>query len=194
VCVGYLVLAWVVIQVTDSAVPALHLPNWVNSLVFYFGLIGFPFALFFAWVFEMTPEGVKRQSEIDRAESISHETGRKLDYIIIGLLLIGGSYFFWESRFSTNDTQNVEPIGKTLSAVSSTTNIIQADKNRTTSIKETSIAVLPFVDMSPQKDQEYFSDGMSEEILNSLVKIPKIKVAGRTSSFAYKGKMQTCVI
>lgn len=173
VAIGYLVLAWVVIQVTDSAVPALHLPSWVNSVVFYFGLIVFPFVLFFSWVFELTPNGVMRQSDIDKNNSITLNTGRKLDYAIILLLIIALSYFFWESRFANNI-----PLAQTPT-------LLETNKK---AAQQISIAVLPFVDMSPDKDQEYFSDGMSEEILNGLVKLPKIKVAGRTSSFAYKGK------
>ena len=93
-------LAWAVIQVTDVAVPALHLPEWVNSVVFFFGLIGFPFAIFFAWAFEITPEGVVRESDVKRDESITHLTSRKLDYAIIGLLAVGMGYFIYESRFA----------------------------------------------------------------------------------------------
>ena len=84
---AYIVLAWVVIQVTSEAVPALHLPEWVNSLVFLLGAIGFPFALFFAWAFELTPEGIKREHEVDRDASITSNTGQKLNYIIIALLV-----------------------------------------------------------------------------------------------------------
>ena len=98
--VAYLVLAWVVIQVTSIAVPAMLLPEWVNSTVFLFGAIGFPFALFFAWEFELTPDGVKRESDIAPEDSIVAHTGRKLDFIIIGLLVLVAGYFIYESRFA----------------------------------------------------------------------------------------------
>ena len=97
--VAYLVLAWVVVQITDSAVPAFGMPGWVNTVVFYFGLIGFPFVIFFSWAFEITPEGIKKESEISAEDSITAHTGRKLDFIIISLLVVGLGYFIWESRF-----------------------------------------------------------------------------------------------
>jgi len=163
--VAYLVLAWIVIQVTSEAVPALHLPEWVNSFVFFIGAIGFPFALFFAWVFEVTPDGIKRESEISPEDSITTHTSRKLDFIIIGLLIITAGYFIYESRFKSISTPSLkqDPEG-------------------------TSIAVLPFINMSSDKEQEYFSDGISEEILNVLAKIPNLQVTSRSSAFAYKGK------
>ena len=104
--VAYLVLAWVVIQVTSIAVPAMHLPQWINSAVFLFGAIGFPFALFFAWEFELTPDGVKRESEIAPEDSVAAHTGRKLDFVIIGLLVIALSYFIYESRFTSEEPSN----------------------------------------------------------------------------------------
>jgi hypothetical protein len=96
----YLLLAWVVVQITDTAVPALHLPEWIITAVFFFGAIGFPFALFFAWVFEVTPEGIKKESEIAPEDSISAHTGSKLNFVIIGLLVLIAGYFIYESRFA----------------------------------------------------------------------------------------------
>ena len=89
VATAYIVLAWVVIQVTDAAVNAFTMPDWVNTVVFFFGLIGFPFVMLFAWAFELTPDGIKRESEVDRTDSITHDTGQKLNYIIRGLLAVG---------------------------------------------------------------------------------------------------------
>jgi TolB-like protein len=162
--VAYLMLAWVIVQVTSIAVPAIHLPAWVNSLVFLLGLIGFPLALFFAWAFEITPEGVKRESTIPSQSSITSHTGRKLNFIIIGVLFIGMSYFIYESRFATEPPATVS---------------VPAND---------SVAVLPFVNMSSDPEQEYFSDGISEEILNVLAKIPKLHVTSRSSAFAFKGQ------
>ncbi|MFT5451851.1 MAG: TolB-like protein/Tfp pilus assembly protein PilF [Enterobacterales bacterium] len=178
--VAYLVLAWVVIQVTDSAVPALHLPDWVNSLVFFLGAIGFPFALFFAWVFEVTPEGIKKESDISPEDSVTTHTGRKLDFIIIGLLVAALGYFIYESRFETQLPETAVNEART-TEVEPAKEVIEEPEG-------SSIAVLPFVNMSSDKEQEYFSDGISEEILNVLAKIPKLHVTSRSSAFAFKGK------
>jgi len=176
--VAYLVMAWVVIQITTEAVPALHLPDWINTAVFFFGIIGFPFAIFFAWAFELTPEGLKREHEVNRDESITHHTSRKLDFVIIGLLVVALGYFIYESRFENEtELQNVN------SAESSDTGGIT--ENTPTG---SSIAVLPFVNMSSNPEQEYFSDGISEEILNVLTQIPNLHVTSRSSSFSFKGK------
>ncbi len=169
--VAYLVLAWVVIQVSSVAVPALHLPEWINTAVFLFGAFGFPFALFFSWQFELTPNGVKRESEILPEDSVTAHTGRKLDFIIIGLLVLVAGYFIYESRF-TSSSENVV-----------ITDIPQSITNKP---QGSSIAVLPFVNMSSDKEQEYFSDGISEEILNVLAKVPNLHVTSRSSAFFYK--------
>lgn len=101
---AYLVLSWLVIQITDAAVPALHLPEWVNSLVFLLGAIGFPFALFFAWAFELTPDGIKREEDVDRSKSIATDTGRKMNYIVISLLVLAVGYLGYNNyHLSTNN-------------------------------------------------------------------------------------------
>jgi len=170
--IAYLILAWLIVQVTSFAVPAMHLPSWVNSLVFFLGIIGLPFALFFAWAFEITPEGVELESTVSVQDSITPDTGRKLSFIIIGLLVIGMGYFIYESRFITGaDETSLE------------TPTVGAEDH-----SDTSIAVLPFVNMSSDPEQEYFSDGISEEILNVLAKVPKLHVTSRSSAFAFKGK------
>ena len=129
--------------------------------------IGFPLALFFARAYELTPEVIKLEKDVDRSESITHITGRKFDFIIIGVLVVAVGFLLVDKTYlSDGNTASDE--------------IIATERK--------SIAVLPFVNMSPDPDQEYFSDGMSEEILNLLAKIPELKVIGRTSSFAFKGK------
>jgi TolB-like protein len=182
VAASYLVLAWIVIQFTSEAVPALHLPEWVNSLVFYLGLIAFPFVLFFAWAFEITPEGLKRDHEVTPEESIAHDTGRKIDFIIIGLLVIALTYFIYESRFK----ETADPISVVTEQDSDTAK--QAvNSGELAMTYKSSIAVLPFVNMSSDSEQEYFSDGISEEILNVLAQIPHLHVTSRSSAFAFKG-------
>ena len=164
VAVAYVALGWVVMQVTDVVVPALNLPASINAIVVYIGIIGFPFALFLAWAFELTPEGVKRTKDVEAEDSIRATTGQKLNYVIIGLLSLAVIFLLIDRNGADNGEGNV------------------------TNVAAGSIAVLPFVDMSAAGDQEYFSDGLSEEILNVLAKIPDLRVAARTSSFAYKGQ------
>lgn len=167
VAVAYAVISWLVMQVADSAVPALHLPEWVNSLVFLLAVLGFIPTLVFAWAFELTPEGIKLQKEIDRDQSIKTQTGKKLNHVTLAALALVVVFVAGE-RFLFPRTP--EPVEQTVPD------------------GEVSIAVLPFADMSPNKDQDYFSDGISEEILNELAKLKAFKVAGRTSSFAFKGR------
>ncbi|HKX57182.1 MAG TPA: FlgO family outer membrane protein, partial [Xanthomonadales bacterium] len=148
-----------------------------------------PMALIFAWAFELTPEGLKREHEVDRSQSITPQTGRKLDFMIIGILAVALGYFIWESRFDSQTTVIPADAGiqqTSSEAIDSAGDL--ANEASTTSAK--SIAVLPFVNMSSDTEQEYFSDGISEEILNSLAKVKELKVAGRTSSFAFKGENQ----
>lgn len=166
---GYIVLGWLVIQVADVVVPALSLPEWTITLLLVIGLFGFPFALFFAWAFELTPEGIKPESEVDRDASVTSQTGQKINYAIIGLLSIALSYFVYD-KVTTVETQP---------AASETTTDPQVNAG---------IAVLPFVNMSKDPDQEFFSDGITEELLNVLAKVPSIQVASRTSSFQFKGQ------
>lgn len=163
VAVAYLALGWVVIQVTDVAVPALNLPTALNSIVVYMGIIGLPFALFFAWAFELTPDGVKRTEDVDVEQSITDQTSQKINYLIIALLSISVLWLLYDRESSSSTSIND---GQVLP----------------------SIAVLAFADFSPDQDQEYFADGISDEILNLLVKTQGMTVTGRTSSFAFKGK------
>lgn len=175
--VAYLVLAWVVIQVTQAAVPALHLPEWVNSLVFFLGAIGFPFALFFAWAFEITPDGVKRESEVNKEDSIAAQTGQKLNLVIIGLLIVGMSYFIYESRFESKSVENTEH-EKIKSA--------KDESDIKSKVSEASIAVLPFDNRSSKKEDQYFVDGIQDDLLTKLAKIHNMKVISRTSVMEYR--------
>ena len=90
---AYAIVAWLLVEVAHTAFPTLQLPDWTITLVTVLLIMGFPLALIFAWAFELTPEGIKRESAVDRAESITHLTGRKLDFIIIGLLAVAVVYF-----------------------------------------------------------------------------------------------------
>jgi hypothetical protein len=165
--IAYAVVAWLVIEVTATTFPILKLPDWSVTLVTALLLIGLPLALIFAWAYELTPEGIQLEKNIDRSKSITRQTGRKLDFLIIGILTLALAYFVVDKFVLSDRPEEI------------------ADRRVDS---EHSIAVLPFVNMSPDPEQEFFSDGLSEEILNLLAKIPDLKVISRTSSFAFKGK------
>ncbi len=176
VSVAYLALGWIVTQVTSTVAPMLHLPPWIGPVVLWIGVIGFPFVVMFSWIYELTPEGLKRESEVDRAGSITHHTARRLDYVVIALLVAAiGLFAFREFRPVADAPVTI--VARTTPAVAPAA----ADVDR-------SVAVLPFVDMSAGKDQEFFADGISEELLNLLAKVPQLRVIARTSSFSFKGK------
>lgn len=168
--IAYLTLAWIVIEATSMAVPALSLSPALNGIVFYLGLIGFPFAIFFAWAFELTPDGIIRAESVDPEKSVTQSTGKKLEHIIVGLLAIAVLFLVWENYIRSPEEQIIEP--ELVALVE----------------EPPSVAVLPFVNMSSDQEQEYFSDGISEEILNVLAKIPGLHVTSRSSAFAFKGK------
>ncbi len=172
VAIAYAIAAWLLIEITATTFPILKLPEWSVTLVTVLVLIGFPLALILAWAFELTPEGIKLEKDVDRSVSIRHITGRKLDFVIISVLAVALLIFAADKFVRVPDT---------VTASDSAQEFIATDVQK-------SIAVLPFVNMSDDPGNEYFSDGLSEEILNLLAKIPELKVIGRTSSFAFKGK------
>lgn len=193
---AYVVLAWVVIQVTDVAVPALRLPDWVNSVVFFFGLVGFPFALFFSWVFEMTPDGIKRETDIEEGNSVTKNTGQRLNWFIITALVFATGFMYWKS-VNTGSQNTGSQVTESATIKNPAFKNNQQGSNQLTTTKTAqkiskfdpaTIAALAFTDLSPNNDQEYFSDGISEEILNVLFKIKQLKVSSRTSSFQFKGR------
>jgi TolB-like protein len=177
VAIAYAVAAWLLIEFSATTFPMLRLPEWTATFVTVLLMIGFPLALIFAWAFELTPEGLKKEKDIDRSESITHITGRKLDYFIIAVLILALGYFTFD-KFVLDPSRDAELVQTTTEAV-----IEQAAETA-----DKSIAVLAFADLSPEGDQEYFSDGISEELLNVLSKIPGLRVAARTSSFQFKGE------
>jgi TolB-like protein len=167
--IAYAIVAWLILQVLDVVLPILLLPDWVAKVILLVLITGLPLALVFAWAYELTPEGVKREVEVDRTKSITSQTGRKLDFAIIAVLAFAVIFFALDKFLWAN--LETPSSGKT-------------DDRR-------SIAVLPFVNMSGDPEQTYFSDGISEEILNALVRVGGISVASRTSSFTYRGELQS---
>jgi TolB-like protein len=185
--VVYLIAAWLLAQVSDLMLESFEAPGWVIKVILMILMIGFPMALIFAWAFELTPEGIKKEKDVDRSQSITHQTGRKLDFAIIGILVVAVGVLLYD-RFSEHGDaeKGSDPISLESEAVTEP----QEGKLDPTPISAPSIAVLPFVNMSSDPEQEFFSDGISEEILNALAGVKELKVAGRTSSFAFKGKDQ----
>jgi TolB-like protein len=179
--IAYAVAAWVLIEVTATIFPILSLPQWSVTLVTALLFIGFPIALIFAWAFEITPEGLKLEKHVVRDESITHHTGRKLDFIIIAMLVVALGYFGYD-KFVLDPSRHTELVQTTTDAV-----IEQVTDGRTAESADKSIAVLPFVAMSSGEEDGYFADGLTEEILNSLARTPELRVSARTSSFAFKG-------
>ena len=159
--------AWLILQVADVVLEILDAPEGSLRLIAVIAALGFPLALIMAWAFELTPEGLKRESEVDRSAYDANRANRRLDIATIGLLLVAIAFLAW-SQFAGRDPRPPGMDGP----------------------RDLSIAVLPFVNMSVDPDNEYFSEGLSEELLNVLARIEDFRVAGRTSSFAFKGQQQ----
>ena len=166
--IAYLVAAWVVLQIADLVLENIGAPDWVMQAIMLVAALGFPLVLLVSWAFELTPEGIKREKDVDRGESITRQTAQKLDRMTVGLLFVVVLFVVAERLIPAADTPE------------------QAAAPATSDVAEKSIAVLAFEDLSPEGDQEYFAEGISEELLNVLAQIPDLKVAGRTSSFAFK--------
>ena len=172
VAVAYAVVGWLLIQITTQVFPIFEIPNWALRLIVLAIIVGFPIALVMAWAFELTPEGLKRTEDVDPFDSrsgqvLAAQTRTKSHawifvVIIAGVMSLG---LFFLGRFTAPSKQSAA-----------------------NEVSSKSIAVLPFVNMSSDKEQEYFSDGLSEELLNQLAQVPQLRVIARTSSFSFKGK------
>src|SRR5210317_2193666 len=143
VAIAYIVVAWFVLQVADVVLNNITAPGWVFKVLMLFVGIGFPFAVIFAWAFEMTPEGLKRESEVDRSQSITPETGKKLNMVITGILVLALGYFAYD-KFVFSAGRDAAIAEATKQAV---TDEVAVDQQAEMEIDK-SIAVLPFADMS----------------------------------------------
>ena len=140
--IAYVVAAWLLLQLTEVLTELLEIGPEVGKIVIVLLIVGFFPAVFFAWAFELTPEGIKRESEIDRSASIAPQTGRKLNHAIIAMLALVAAYFFWESRYKHESNKPVE----TAQVVPAAT-AVQAEADPTPEDKQKSIVVLPFLNM-----------------------------------------------
>jgi len=175
----YLVGAWLIVQVAGTVLPMFDAPAWLPRTIVIVLAIGFVPALVFAWAFELTPEGLQREKDVDRSASGAPHTGKVLDRVIMVALALALGVFAFD-RFVLSPQREAKQ--------QSAARLAGRSEALVESYGEKSIAVLPFVDMSPNKDQEYFSDGVAEELLNLLAKIPQLRVISRSSAFSFKGK------
>ncbi len=169
VAVAYAVVAWLLIQAASIFFPAFDAPSWVMKIFIIVIIFGFPVALIFSWAFEITPEGIKLESEVEPSKSIKRRAGRRIVAITIALAVVAAGLFVYQLVLQRSTTTPRQSEAATVAP-------------------NKSIAVLPFVNMSADKNDEYLSDGMTEELINVLAKVPGLRVPGRTSCFAFKGK------
>jgi len=173
--IAYGVASWLLLQLSDVLAPLLNLPETAQRYVLFALVIGFIPALIFAWAFELTPDGIRKEKDVDRSQSIAPQTGRKLDRTIIVVLALAVVFLLYKQfgqRPGEPEQVAAQPAVENISPAST--------------VK--SVAVLPFVNMSSDPEQEYFSDGLSEELLNRLAKNNQLHVAARTSAFQFKGQ------
>jgi len=167
VAAAYVVVSWLLLQAASIFLPAFEAPPWVMKLFILVIILGFPVALILSWAFEITPQGIKLESQIEPNQSIASGTGRKIVGItVVVAVMAAGLMLFQFLRAKSAQTMDEPPSGV---------------------ISDKSIAVLPFENLSDDKGSAYFSDGVTEEILNALAQIPNLKVAARRSAFQFKG-------
>ncbi len=169
--------AWLIMQIVSVMFPALHLPDWTVTLVAALLLLLAPLVLIFSWIFEVTPEGLKRTADIAPEHSATHHTGRRMEWIILSVLALAIALLLYQLLNPGHEPSLATVPGSPASSA-----------NSATSDTLKSVAVLPFVNMSNDPENEFFSDGISEELLNALVKLKGLRVPSRTSSFAFKGQ------
>src|SRR5437763_14503112 len=166
VAVAYAVVAWLLIQAASIFLPAFNAPQWAMQIIILILLVGFPIALAFSWAFEITPEGIVRESEVTADQSITHHTGRKIVALTIVLAVIAtGLLIFQFVRSGSTSTPR---------------------QSEATTVSNQSIAVLPFDNLSGDPQNAYFSEGVQDEILTRLAKIAELKVISRTSTQRFK--------
>ena len=174
VAAAYAVVGWLILKVADIVLDFAGAPDWVGKGVIALLIVGFIPAIILAWLFEVTPDGVKRDD--GKSDVADNARSQRLDKITIGAVVVLAGMFLWQQFSPLKPTRKMAPD-------SSSAAVIVTELK----VSDASIAALPFADFSPDGDQEYFSDGISEEILNVLVRVDGLSVASRTSAFAFKG-------
>ncbi len=180
----YFVGAWLITQVAGTVLPMFGAPDWLARSIVLLLVIGAVPTLIFSWVYELTPAGLKREAEVDRDASITSHTGRRIDRSMTILLVLALGYFVFD-KFLLAPRREAEHLQQQAEQLRQPQNAAPKEGSvdaQILSYGDKSIAVLPFGNMSSDKEQEYFSDGISEELLNLLAKIPQLQVTARTSS------------
>jgi len=181
--IAYVVVGWVMMQVGEVMAPALQLPDWVLSTLAFFLILGFPLVLIFAWAFEFTPEGIKREREVEPSQSIPATTGRKLEFVIFGALVIAVGFLLYDRADETDRETGrgaSEQAGSEESDIGTPSVPVPADGRK-------AIAVLPFQNLSADEENAYFAAGVHEDILTYLSRIAELRVNSRTSVQQYAG-------
>jgi len=184
--ITYVVGTWILVQVADILFENIGTPDWVMQTMLVFLGIGFFVALFFAWAFEMTPEGIKREHEIDRSQSITPQTGKKLNNAIVVLLAVAVAYLLFD-KFTGSDPFSQEHAQQEPVDVGEE----RALTPELPAIDPKSIAVLPFENRSPNPNDAFFTEGIHDDLLSNLARIGSLKVISRTSVAQYKGTQKT---
>ena len=165
VAVAYAIAAWLLIQAASILFPTFNAPPWVMQVLVIILVLGFPAALVFSWAFEVTPEGIVRESEVEAAESVTRHTGRKIVAITVALGVIASALFLFQLYWAKSNT---------------------GSRGANAAISQKSIAVLPFENLSDDKQNSFFTDGVQDEILTNLARVADLKVISRTSVMQYK--------
>ena len=192
VAAAYIVVGWLILQVGEVLSPALRLPAWVPSTLAFFVILGFPLALLFAWAFELTPDGLKKEKDVDRSQSITHVTGQKLNRVTAGLLVVAVAYILWDALVVTDGEDRPEAgPGTPSSSAEAVPDSIAAPAQYQTGdsapANDKSIAVLPFQNRSANEENAaFFADGVHDELLTNLAKIGDLKVISRTSVMRFR--------
>ena len=174
----YLVAAWLLIQVSGTVLPMLDAPAWLPRTILFLLALGFIPALIFSWVYELTPEGLRREGDVPAEHSIMPQTGQRMNHMIIAVLVLALGYFGFDKFVLTPRRE---------AALVSTAHDEGAKEAATTAVaNEKSVAVLPLANASGDKDQQYFSDGLSEGLIIALSRLDGLKVIGRNSSFQFR--------
>jgi TolB-like protein len=181
--IAYAVGGWLLLQMTEVLSELLKLPDTVGPIVVSIVVIGLPITIFIAWAFEMTPEGIKREAEVDRSQSITPRTGKKLNNTILAMMALAIVYLLYD-KFSVDppDTESTNQIVQNSGSATSTT----PESETIPAINPKSIAVLPFDNRSRNVDDEFFVEGIHDDLLTNLARIGSLKVISRTSVSKYK--------
>jgi TolB-like protein len=184
----YLVGSWLLLQIIDVIGPILHFSDELARYILFLLAVGFIPVLVLAWAFELTPEGVKFESEVDRSRSMTHRTGRRLDRIIMVILALAVGFLLFDKLALSPDHSEPAPGREVAAGAVSIDRQVAAPSREAGASALKSVAVLPFVAMSNGPDDDYFSDGLTEEIINALAQLPELLVTARTSAFHFKGR------